>query len=280
MDLFTLYVGQGALAVVRCGQEAVIIDTHMPTTDHVTKEQIEASLTSYLRKQRVRGLILTGLDGDHAHDEGVDSILTTHEPDWVMYPKYYKDTDCAASVFATIERHERRRARTSRPLKRHSVRLDRLNSRDFEGLADAIEVEIFSPHIEDMDNSNNSGIVAKLTGRSEAGFSYLATGDTETERWKRINEFFGDGLRADCMAASHHGSRSGVNAQTLLHVQPHTVMISAGIDNQYGHPDAAAVNAYRRVAKHVFATNATPDGTCLYTRRVGNDLETRLVRHA
>ena len=280
MDVFTLYVGQGALAGVRCDNEVVIIDAHMPTADEVTKEQVEASLGEYIGKRRVRGLVLTGLDADHAHDEGVDSILTNHTPDWVMYPKYFKDTDCAAAVFATIERHEARRSRTARPLVRHSVRLDRLDSRHLSDLADGIDFELFSPHPDDMDNSNNSGIVAKLTGRGGSGFSYLATGDTETERWDRINEFFEDGLRADAMAAPHHGAKSGVNAQTLLHVQPHTVLISAGLDSQYGHPHASAVTAYRRAAKQVFATNALPGGTCLYTRRAGDGLETRLVRHS
>jgi len=29
MDVFTLYVGQGALAAVRAGDEAIVIDAHM-----------------------------------------------------------------------------------------------------------------------------------------------------------------------------------------------------------------------------------------------------------
>src|ERR1700756_5142888 len=122
MDIFTLYVGQGALPAVRAGNEAVILDAHMPECDDVSQNQIEKSLDHYLRKSDVRGLILTGLDRDHACPAGVESILTRYEPAWVMYPKYFKDTDAAADVFASIERHEKRRSRTSRPLRRHSVR--------------------------------------------------------------------------------------------------------------------------------------------------------------
>ena len=91
MDVFTLYVGQGALAAVRAGDEAMIVDAHMPDCDDVTQEQIEQSLDHYLSKSDVRGLILTGLDKDHACPAGVESILTHHQPDWVMYPTYYKD---------------------------------------------------------------------------------------------------------------------------------------------------------------------------------------------
>lgn len=279
MDVFTLYVGQGALAAVRAGNEAIVVDAHMPECDDITQAQIEKSLDQYLLKSRVRGLILTGLDRDHACPAGVESILAKHNPDWVMYPTVYKDSDAASEVFAIIDRHVKRRERTTRPLARRSVRVDHVDSRHFSDLATHFALELFSPHMEDMDSSNNSSIVVKVTGLDSTGFRYLITGDTETERWERINYFFGDSLLSDVLAAAHHGSRNGVNARTLLHVSPHTVLISAGVGNSYGHPDGAAVSAYEKIAKQVFATNATADGTCLFTRRLGGGFETRLVRH-
>ncbi len=278
MDIFTLYVGQGALAAVRAGSEAVIIDAHMPDCDDITPPQIEKSLDGYLAKSKVRGLILTGLDRDHACPAGVESILTKYEPDWVMYPKYYKDTDAAGEVFAIITRHEKRREKTSKPLLRKSVRVDRVESRYLTGLASYFAFELLSPHMDDMDCSNNSSIVLKLTGLDQKGFSYLITGDTETERWDSINRFFGKYLASDVMAASHHGARSGLNPATLLLVKPNTVLISAGVDNSYGHPDGSAVKVYGNVAKHVFCTSAE-GGMCLLTRRLGDDYDTQLVQH-
>src|ERR1700683_3573509 len=144
MDIFTLYVGQGALAAVRAGNEAVIVDAHMPDCDDITPPQIEKSLDCYLAKSKVAGLILTGLDRDHACPGGVESILTKHEPNWIMYPKYYKDTDAAGEVFDIITRHEKRRERTSRPLLRKSVRVDRVESRQLTGLATHFTFELFS----------------------------------------------------------------------------------------------------------------------------------------
>lgn len=280
MDVFTLYVGQGSLAAVRAGDEAVIVDAHMPECDEVGPEEIEQSLTDYLRRATPRGLILTGLDRDHAHPGGVDFVLTKFQPDWVMYPKYFKDTDCATEVFSVIQRHENQRAASARPLARHSVRIDRLDSRQLPGLARHFSFEVFSPHIEDMDSSNNCSIVVKIKGLGNAGFSYLVTGDTEAERWERISALFGTDLAADIMAAAHHGALTGAHAATILNVQPHTVLISAGVGNQFDHPHPRAVEAYRRVAQQVFATNAVDAGTCLFTRRVASGFETRLVRHA
>ena len=279
MDVFTLYAGQGSLAAVRAGDEAIIVDAHMPECDDICQDQIEQSLEHYLAKSKVRGLLLTGLDKDHACPAGVESILTSYEPDWVMYPTYYKDTDTASEVFRIIVKHGKRREKTSRPLVRESVSVDNVDSRFLRGLANNFTFELFSPHTEDMDCSNNSSIVLKLAGIDQAGFTYLITGDTETERWDAINRCFGKYLSSEVMAASHHGSRTGVNAKTLLLVNPHTILISAGIDNAYGHPDGVAVQAYRKIAKQVFSTNADPEGTCFLTRKVNGNLETRAVGH-
>src|SRR5258706_3865762 len=133
--------------------------------------------------------------------------------------------------------------------------------------------------MDDMDCSNNSSLVLKITGLDSGGFSYLVTGDTESERWGSINRYFGKYLQAEVLAAPHHGARTGANAETLLLVQPHTVLISAGVDNAYGHPYGVAVQAYSRVASQVYSTNSAPEGGCLFTRRGPNGFETRLVRH-
>jgi hypothetical protein len=57
-----------------------------------------------------------------------------------MYPKYFKDSDSAVDVFATVARHENRRANTSRPLLRQSVRVDRIERRGTKDPAKADEV--------------------------------------------------------------------------------------------------------------------------------------------
>jgi beta-lactamase superfamily II metal-dependent hydrolase len=228
----------------------------------------------------VRGLVLTGLDGDHAHPLGVDWILNRFQPSWIMYPKYYKDTDCAAEVFAHIYRYEAKRRAQGRPFKRYSVRVDRLDSREITGLGTYFSFELFSPHIEDMDCSNNCSIVAKVTGRDASSFRYLITGDTEVERWERISALFGEKIAADVMAAPHHGALSGLYPKTILDVSPNTVLISAGVDSQFEHPNPAAVAAYGSVAKHVYATNAGAQPRCLLTRRVGVEFQTQVFAHA
>ncbi|MBX3562622.1 MAG: hypothetical protein KF780_12525 [Sphingomonas sp.] len=277
MDIVTFYVGQGDMAAVRHNGEAIIVDSHYPDCLEGGQAKIEADLSRVLAYHHVAGLVLTGFDADHCHPHGVEMILSNHQPDWVMYPKYYKETDCASEVFRIIDRHVRKRAQTYRPLRRVSVRLDRFDHRILNDLCAQFDFELFSPHMEDCDNSNNSSIVLRVTGIGGKGFSFLITGDTENGRWERINKIFGSYLRSDVLSAPHHGSKSGAHPETILLVEPNTVLISAGVDNQYDHPDPQAVGAYRAVAKHVFATNVE-GGVSLLTRRSGGDFETLLAR--
>ena len=280
MDVLTLYVGHGSLVGIRTGNEGVIVDAHMPENDHVTPEEIKQTLSIYFRDVAVRGLNLAGFDGDHAHAGGVEWILSQFSPDWIMYPKYFKDTDCAGDVFRSIEKHEKRRASTVRPLTRHSIRLDKLNSREIKGLGHDFTIELFSPHFEDMDLSNNCSIVAKITGTDLSGFRYLATGDTEIDRWETISRLFGNHLAADVMAASHHGAKSGAYPKAVANVAPNTILISAGVDSQYDHPHGAAILVYQALANHVWATNAGENPHNLLTRRNGSDFDTTIFAHA
>ena len=273
MEVLTVYVGQGALAAIRHQGEAVIVDSRWLAEKAKT---IEHQLRVFLKDQWVAGLVLTGFDDDHADPYGVDYILEVYQPDWIMYPKYYKDTDNATEVFNVIRKHERRREGTSHPLRKISVRLDRLDSRLPPDLLRSFESELFSPHIEDMDNSNNCSIVLKLTGIGGDGFSYLVTGDTENARWDTITRLFGHALKSDVLSAPHHGSKNASHPKMALLVSPNTVLISAGVDNQYGHPDPQALKIYQRVAQHVFQTNVQ-EGVSLHTKRNGNDFLTRLV---
>lgn len=277
MDIITVNVGQGALAIARHNDDAVIIDSYIPPSGDQTVAYVKGILAAFLKNYYVRGLILTGFDADHSDDPGVGLVLKKYRPDWIMYPKYYKDTETANNVFRIIDQQEKERSQTDKPLKRISVRLDKIDSRILKGLSQHFDFELFSPHPEDMDNSNNSGIVLRLQGKGAGGFSYLITGDTENDRWDTINRLFGNALRSDVMAAPHHGSKTGTNVQTILLVEPNTILISAGVDNQYGHPDPHAVAVFNMVAKHVYSTNVN-GGVSLITSRKLDDFDTKLIR--
>jgi competence protein ComEC len=277
MDIITVNVGQGSLAIVRHNDDAIIVDSYIPPSGDETVTYVKGMLAAYLKNYSVRGLIITGFDSDHSDASGVGLVLKKYRPEWVMYPKYYKDTDTARNVFQIINQQEKERAQTKWPLKKISVRLDKIESRMIEGLSQQFVFELFSPHPDDMDNSNNSGIVVRLQGKGTGGFSYLITGDTENDRWDTINRFFGKALHSEVMAAPHHGAKTGANVKTLLLVEPNTILISAGVDNQYGHPDSQAIAVFNKVAKHVYSTHVN-GGVTLITSVGIHDFETKLIK--
>lgn len=277
MNVVTVNVGQGALAIVRHQKEAIIVDCRIPPSSDSTVAYVKEIMALALKDHHVKGLILTGFDADHSEIVGASIVLKKYRPDWVMYPKYYKDTDEARLVFDLIESEVRERRLSGSRLERISVRVDQVASRKLRGLSDSFEFELFSPHIEDMDCSNNCSIVLKLTGLGLRGFSYLITGDTENPRWETINRLFGAALKSHVLAAPHHGSKNATHPASLLNIGPHTVLISAGVDSQYGHPHPQAVRVYDKVAKHVFATNME-GGVSLLTQPGPTELTTTLIR--
>ena len=135
MNLITANIGQGSLAVIRHNNEALVIDSKIPAADDNTVVFVKQFLAFALKNHNVKGLILTGFDADHAMATGVALILSKYRPDWVLYPKYYKDTDCARDVFDVIEQQVALRRNSITPLRRVSVRVDNVTSRNLNGLS-------------------------------------------------------------------------------------------------------------------------------------------------
>ena len=80
--------------------------------------------------------------------------------------------------------------------------------------------------------SNNNSLVLKLV---YGDISFLLTGDIEEEA-ERYLVRNSDRLESDVLKAAHHGSKSSTTGTFLNSVKPRWAVISAGLDNQYGHP--------------------------------------------
>jgi len=102
---------------------------------------------------------------------------------------------------------------------------------------------------------NSNSVVVRL----EYGqIHMLFTGDAEreTERWLLDS---GTPLRADLLKVAHHGSRYASSAPFLQAVSPQIAGISCGLNNEYHHPHAEALERLSKVRARVFRTDL--DGT-------------------
>jgi beta-lactamase superfamily II metal-dependent hydrolase len=276
LNIYTLNVGQGQCVVVKGQKEAVIVDTYVPLNTEQETVFVKAAFSKILAETNVVGVIFTGFDDDHFCDVGVQLALNKYRPDWVMYPRYYKGTKTATACFATIDALEKSMKEQKKTLLRHSIDLaDTKQSSTYDSISSEFIFEVFSPHKADMNSSNNGSIVCKITERS-TGATYLVTGDTEVDRWKKLVELFKGRLKSDVMAAPHHGSRNGITEEVLKYVQPHTVIVSAGIESEYGHPHPEAINLYRKHAQKHWQTNVK-DGQSIRTEVLRGDGTARIV---
>lgn len=104
-------------------------------------------------------------------------------------------------------------------------------------------------------NSNDSSIVSRLVyGRRSILLMADAEAETEKELLKK------DRLRpADVLKVSHHGSDTGSGEEFLSEVRPQIAVISAGIDNKFGHPSPRVLKKLERTGARIYRTDR--DGT-------------------
>jgi len=258
MEIYTLNVGQGQFVVVTSANEAIIVDTFVPLNPEKEIVFVKGALSRILTTRKLIGLMITGFDADHFNAVGLQIVLNKYRPSWIMYPKYFKETDTATECFKIINKHE-----TFGKITRYSVLLNNNDSRFYNRIAEDFTFEIFSPHAGDMSCSNNCSLVCKITERS-TGQSYLVTGDTEIERWNTILDTFGTSISCDVMAAPHHGSRNAAHDNIMSHCRAKKVLISAGVGNKFDHPHIEALEIFREAAQ-VFSTNWGTSGQSLRT---------------
>ncbi len=249
MQIYTLNVGQGQFVVVTGTTDAFIVDTYVPLNTDSAIVHVKSALSKILEGKNLIGLVITGFDSDHFNEVGMKIVLNKYRPSWIMYPNYFKKTKTADSCFSVIKSFE-----GQKPFTRHSIVLKANKLRLYNSLSDDFSFEVFSPHSDDMNSSNNCSLVCKVAEKS-TGRTYLITGDTENDRWGSIVRYFGSSIRADVLAAPHHGSKNGISAEAMAKIQPQTVLISAGVDNQYGHPDPEATALFKQYTEASYSTS-------------------------
>lgn len=250
MKIYTLNVGQGQFVVITGETEAIIVDTFIALNPTNPIINVKGALADILKGKNLIGLVVTGFDADHFNEIGLKIILNKYRPNWIMYPKYFKETTNAKTCFGIIDSFDNQNIKFTRI----SVKITNSTSRFYSKISKDFDFEIFSPHPDDMDSSNNCSLVCKIIERS-TNKSYLVTGDTECERWNSIVNCFGSAIKSDVLDAPHHGSKNGITLAAMNIIKPNTVLISAGVGNKYGHPDKEALNIYNSISRNVFRTN-------------------------
>lgn len=101
-----------------------------------------------------------------------------------------------------------------------------------------------------LEPGNEASLVMELT---YGDFCMLLTGDVEGQGEESLYKE-GELPQCDVLKAAHHGSRDSTTAEFLKAAQPKVAVISAGVDNRYGHPHEETLERLREAGCSVYST--------------------------
>jgi beta-lactamase superfamily II metal-dependent hydrolase len=107
----------------------------------------------------------------------------------------------------------------------------------------------------DDNNENDNSVVVKL---QVCNVSFLFTGDAGAEAEQSMLNA-GLDLKSDVLKVGHHGSRTATTQAFLDSVAPSYAIISAGVNNPYGHPHPETIQ--KLLAKGVTIYGTFQSGT-------------------
>ena len=121
-------------------------------------------------------------------------------------------------------------------------------------LGDGVELQVMNPlrsHL--TGDSNNNSVALRLT---HGQVSFLLTADIESEAEERLVNS-GEELQSTVLKVAHHGSNTSTTERFLETVRPAIAVVSAGLDNPYGHPAPAVMERLEAAvgAENVYRTD-------------------------
>lgn len=126
------------------------------------------------------------------------------------------------------------------------------------------------------DAANDRSLALRFTA---GNFSFLTTGDAETEEETALVAQYGGALHSTLLKAGHHGSATSSTEDFLKSVSPQAIAISCGLENDYGHPHAAALRRMQQTNAEIWRTDEQGsvtflwDGTALQATATGREEE-------
>ena len=228
LEIHFLDVGQADATLVICDGYTMLIDTGL--------DEQGTKLQNYLQKQgidRLDYLVLTHPDADHIGS--ADVIMTKFEIGTIFISNFEKETKTYKNLFKLIEDNQ------IKYLTPAVGNVYVLGSATFQ---------ILGPNRE-YEDPNDASITLLITHGEN---TFLFTGDAEKEAEK---DMLSNGLSvaADVYHVGHHGSKTSTSEVLLDAVMPRYAVISCGVDNAYGLPDAEVLNHLREREIKVYRTD-------------------------
>ncbi len=122
-------------------------------------------------------------------------------------------------------------------------------------------LEVLYPWEENSDKNENSVVLKTSLGQH----TWLFTGDIGKKSEAQILEQF-PSLHLDVLKVAHHGSNTSSAASFLRETGADIGIISAGLDNQYGHPHPDVLTNLKQQSMDIYRTDTSGAITYQYTK--------------
>lgn len=254
LTISMLDIGQGDAVLIQTGAKNILIDTGDDKYYEDGKKGKEnTQLLSELQKLKIDHidtLVMTHAHADHIGK--ADKVIAQYGVKELVYngipstSKYFINALKAAKANGTQQ--------------------VKVKAGDVLDFGNGVSFEIVSPSQSLIDEDtaaikakkkvdvNNESVVGRLTF---GNFAMLFTGDAEGPVEKDMVASYGKKLKCQVLKAGHHGSKTSSTAEFLKLVQPESVVMSLGVNNQYGHPHEALLNRLRKQGiKNIYRTDA------------------------
>lgn len=242
-----LYVGQGECIIIKTGKDtAIMVDAGSTSVDKL----YEYTLLPFLKCEgisRIETVFITHGDKDHI------SALTDFLDD-------YDSAGIDIGVLAVADVDDERKG---------ELLCQCISKANEEGISvievkqgDSIKVrewkfDVVWPrdNASKIYDTNELSLVMYVTcGNTD--FSMLLTGDIDNKSEKEILRCYAPGKLSGCLLkVAHHGSKSATGADFLNAYSFDSAIISAGIDNVYGHPHAKTLTNLENAEIEYYVTN-------------------------
>lgn len=242
-----LDVGQAlSVAIVTADGHSLLFDAGNGRDD------ADGVILPFLREQGVERLDYLVLSHPHQdHVGGMPTILQEFPVDNYLDP-VLETTNQA--YFQTLEL-----------IDQQGINAQAARAGDSFALGADVSVEILWPAeplmIEDgVESINENSTVLRVT---HGEVSFMLTGDIERDGERALIDRSAGDLQADILQVAHHGSSTSTTPAWLDAVAPDVAVISAGRENQYGHPHREVVALLQEEGVQIYRTDL--DGTVVVT---------------
>ena len=212
-------------------------------------------LVTYFKEQNIN--TFDYVVGTHPHEDhigGLDDIINNFKINNFYMPDVITTTLTFEEVLDALENN--------------NVNLTIPKENDSFSLGEA-NIEVLHVGDESESDLNNTSIILKVTYQN---ISFLLTGDAES---KIINELDPSDLKTTVLKLGHHGSITSTNETILEKASPQVAIISAGVNNQYGHPHQEVLNLLQQNNIKTYRTDQ--DGTIIVTTD-GVNLDVKTIK--